>query len=249
MSRLLQSNRKASAAAWAAELTEWEGKLAATKQELEAKQAEAADVTKDIWWSQQLQPHIDLLKEHHERETRLVAALKLKLAAAEAARPAALKELAAAYKERDALADEIRQRYPALVAELADLMDRAAANEQRLLAVAATGEGEINSTSPWEKARGKERAPLVIHGPEKAVPPVTLTALDGQQQLWPRPAAPLSASDLPPVVTVANKGSKPLFGIQPSGHPIAIEPGASITNMAQGVQSLLAAPGAEFRVH
>jgi hypothetical protein len=248
MSKLLQSGHSAPVAEWQAELDAWQAKSQKVADTLAAKEEEAANPARDPWFGEQMKPEIEALKTEKTRTERIVAMLKEKLSEAQAARPAALKELTAAYKERDALAAEIVKRYPELVAELADLMNRAAANEYRLMKVAVAGEGEIDSTSPWDKARGIEHRPLVIKGPKKAAPAVILHALS-EERLWPKGEVALSKAELPAICTVTNKGDKPAIGYHSSGRPWVIEPGHSLTTtQAASLTNIMSTPSVEVTI-
>ena len=93
--------------------------------------------------------------------------------------------------ERDALADELRERYPAFAGELADLLTRIRSNNARVEAVNRSG-------GPWIDPVETVARGIAPNGTDFLTTWVRLPPLDGEghamgQYLWPmlinRPAA------------------------------------------------------------
>ncbi|TCQ80244.1 hypothetical protein EDF68_103297 [Ochrobactrum sp. BH3] len=209
MSELLKRAGKVSVADWEAALAHQEQIVSGIIEDLQKKRDYINTPNLDPWFVQNAKPDIDRLEAHEAHHVKILAEIKEKLQQAKSARPSAIREQKQAYEERDELATEISKRLPILLAELTSLLSRAAKNDERLLKVAAAGEGEINSTSSWDKARGIER-PLIVQGGTSA-PQLVLHDLAGRQ-VWPVETSTVkrTAKDMPSHIIITNVGAQPI---------------------------------------
>ncbi|MGB3348290.1 MAG: hypothetical protein WBA85_05945 [Brucella anthropi] len=228
MSALLKRTGKVTVAEWEAALAEEEVKFAQIVADLEKKREYINQPNLDPWFVQNAKPDIDRLEAHETLQASVIAEIKEKLLLARSARPSALRELKHAYEERDELANEISKRLPVILAELTSILTRVAKNDERLLKVAAAGEGDICSTSAWDKARGLE-SQLVVQG-GSAAPYMVLHDLSGKQ-IWPADQGnqkPLK--NLPAFIDVKNVGPNPLTVVR-GAHYLAVAPGGSVESV------------------
>jgi hypothetical protein len=132
------------------------------------------------WALQRLTVALDQLQAKHE------AAVAHAEAAARAAHHA---EVTA---ERDALAEELRQRYPALAGELAGLLTRVRASNERVEAVNRSGEPWIDPVETVARAVAPHGTTFLTTGVR--LPPLDREAHEMGRYLWPmlinRPPAP-----------------------------------------------------------
>jgi hypothetical protein len=184
-----------------------------------------------------------------ERETNALKGLEKLKKDKDAARPAALKEAETAITERDALAAELGEKYPQLVAYLADLFSRVRENEVKLLKVRATGEATgVDLRSAESVARG-QNLPIIVVGKDphsaRLADVVKLPSLRVGDVAWMGSQTYTTNRDAVPLkMIVTNHGQGGTFVYLSNGSQKDIKPGDTTTvEFLAGGLSILDHPG------
>jgi hypothetical protein len=242
----LSGNRRLGSAASAELLEQHRAALGTINKGLAAQRKIADDPATSAFVAKEARTSAELLKAEFEWAQSALRALERRHADLVAARPAILKEAAAALKERDAVAAKLRQAYPEYAAAIIEMSEAAERSSRRLLAVAATGEVDIELTSAEAKAFGL-KIPIQISGDRTGddgiFARVVLPRPDGKGVMKPT-ISPVDAADVPARVKVRNAGSAPA-GVHTAAGFRTVEPGVAIEAefLRSELSGLLGQPG------